>query len=228
MKFKLLMKNFRKHKAMATFLFICFLGLPGCSSEKESVKKKDNNKKSEPVSQVETTCCQTYCNQCSTSGQTDNNGEAPASPQAPKPGCRVHFSGGLIGGYFQSNGVSEVYEEDDFSEYVGAGAYPDNTKAFPKAVKSTFDGIAIDTNTRVIIYSEKDFQGEILIDRTGPAIINNSKFDTAFHNLVFGYRDNVEGEWEEPLQSNYPHSVREWSDSDMHKWDTGSLKVICQ
>ena len=51
--------------------------------------------------------------------------------------------------------TSEVYVEDRFSEYVGPGLYTDNTLAFPKAIATTFDGIAIDKGTKVTIYSKK-------------------------------------------------------------------------
>ena len=118
--------------------------------------------------------------------------------------------------------TSEVYVEDRFSEYVGPGLYTDNTLAFPKAIATTFDGIAIDKGTKVTIYSQKDFKGEILYEKVGPAIINNSiwrDYDV--------YRKPVERSWKEPLQTIYPQSVREWSVGNMHPWSNGSLMVEC-
>lgn len=143
-------------------------------------------------------------------------------PEKPKEGCRAYFSGGIVSGHYEDHGISEVYVIDEFSEYVGAGSYSDNEKAFPKAVAQTFDGIAIDSGTRVIIYSQKNFKGEILLDKTGPAIINNIiwKEDDRYKNC------NTET-FKEPLQSNFPVSCREWSKEDMHKWSYGSLKVLC-
>jgi len=147
----------------------------------------------------------------------------PIEPQKPKEGCRAFFTGLVVGGKFDSRNISEVYKIDDFSEYVGSGEYPDNEIAFPKAVASTFDGIAIDKGTRVIIYAEKEFKGEILLDKTGPAIINNIKWkdDQRYSHC------NTEN-YPEPLQSNFPQNVREWSKTDMHHWSFGSLKVICK
>lgn len=149
--------------------------------------------------------------------------DIPGEPEKPRKGCRAFFSGGIVGGHYESHGISEVYVIDNMSEYVGSGEYPDNEKAFPKAVATTFDGIAIDSGTRVIIYKEKNFQGEILLDKTGPAIINNVlwKDDNRYTKC------NIET-FKEPLQTNFPPSVREWSKTDMQNWSYGSLKVICE
>jgi hypothetical protein len=146
----------------------------------------------------------------------------PDEPQKPKEGCRAFFTGLVVGGQFLDTHISQVYKEDQYSEYVGAGEYPDNEKTFPKAVATTFDGIAIDSGTRVIIYEEKDFKGKVLLDKTGPAIINNIKWrdDSRYSHC------NTDT-YPEPLQSNFPQSVREWSKTDMQKWSFGSLKVIC-
>lgn len=151
-----------------------------------------------------------------------NETEVPNEPQKPKEGCRAFFTGLVVGGEFKDGHISKVYQEDAFSEYVGAGEYPDNEKAFPKSVETTFDGIAIDSGTRVIIYKEKNFKGKILLDKTGPAIINNViwKNDPRYsHCNTEDYKDD--------LQKNFPQSVRVWSETDMQTWSFGSLKVIC-
>ncbi|MCB1657223.1 MAG: fibronectin type III domain-containing protein [Moraxellaceae bacterium] len=140
----------------------------------------------------------------------------------PTGDCRAHFSGGLMADAFESSGISEVYVEDRFSEYVGPGLYPDNNQAFPKAVSTTFDGIAIDTGTKVTIYSQKDFKGEVLYEKVGPAIINNSIWRNDGR-----YGPPVERNWKEPLQTTYPQSVREWSVGNMHSWSSGSLMIEC-
>ncbi|MDM8560051.1 alpha/beta fold hydrolase [Candidatus Parabeggiatoa sp. HSG14] len=147
----------------------------------------------------------------------------PKNFVAPKKGCRAFFTGAIVGGKFVTNTVSEVYQEDTMSEYVGAGEYPNNERAFPKAVAATFDGIAIDSGTRVVIYSKKNFKGKILLDKTGPAIINN----LLWKNYPRLNRYHTET-YDEPLQSSFPQSVRKWSNSNMHKWSYGSLKVICK
>ena len=91
----------------------------------------------------------------------------------PTNNCRAHFSGLLMTDNFQSDHHTEIYQLDESSEYVGEGEYPRSILAFPKAHESTFDGIAIDKGTRVIIYSEENFNGSILMDETGPKIITN-------------------------------------------------------
>jgi hypothetical protein len=118
--------------------------------------------------------------------------------------------------------VSEIYREDEFSEFVGSGSYPSNQRAFPKAVRTTFDGIAIDKGTRLIIYSKKNFKGKVLLDVTGPAIICNKKFRD--HTPVNHVMTDV---FPGDLQANYPPSVRRYSDTDMHSWSFGSCRITC-
>ncbi len=148
--------------------------------------------------------------------------EIPEIPEEPKENCRAFFSGGVVSGHYESHGISEVYVIDNLSEYVGAGKYPDNEIAFPKAVAWTFDGIAIDSGTRVIIYKKKNFKGRILLNKKGPAIINNKiwKKDIRYKNC------NSEI-FKEPLETNFPKSCRKWSKRNMHNWSYGSLKVFC-
>jgi len=143
-------------------------------------------------------------------------------PQRPRENCRVHFSGLFMGGEYEENYISKIYQVDNFSEYVGEGNYPSNKMAFPNSVASTFDGIAIDRGTRLIIYSKKNFKGRVLLDITGPAIINNvlHKFNAAVSHC------NTDG-FTGSLQQNYPQSVRHWSNSNMHDWSFGSCKIMC-
>jgi hypothetical protein len=148
--------------------------------------------------------------------------EIDSIPQPPKQNCRVHFSGLIMGGKYVHENISEIYREDYASEYVGAGFYANNTSAFPKSVRTTFDGIAIDKGTQLIIYSKPNFRGSVLLDIKGPAIINNVKWknDSRYNPC------NTEN-YTRNLQSNFPQSVRYWSKSDMHAWSYGSCKIIC-
>jgi hypothetical protein len=145
-----------------------------------------------------------------------------STPQSPRENCRVHFSGLIMGGEFVEANISKIYKVDAYSEYVGSGNYKSNERAFPKAVATTFDGIAIDRNTRLIIYSKRNYQGQILLDVVGPAIINNVKWKNDERYRHCNY-DN----YERSLQETYPQSVRVWSKSDMHSWSYGSCKIIC-
>lgn len=108
-----------------------------------------------------------------------------------------------------------------YSEYVGAGNYSLNRNAFPKATMYTFDGIAIDAGTKVTVYSQPNFEGKILYEKVGPAIINNGIWKD------YSQASSVMADWKEPLQSNYPQSVREWSDTNMHNWPSGSMIIEC-
>lgn len=126
-----------------------------------------------------------------------------------------------------ANTCSMPYEEDVHSEYVGEGRYPQNMKAFPKAIRASFDSVAVDAGTRVIIYSEPDFKGKILWDRVGPAIVVNTKWKDSSWPFCKGrrYAEVLKQEWEGKLQTIFPPDVREFSCSDMHLWNTGSLII---
>jgi len=144
----------------------------------------------------------------------------------PTANCRAHFSGLLMTDYTKKGHATEIWKVDYGSEYVGKGEYPRAISAFPKAHGQTFDGIAIDKGTRVIIYSQKNFKGEILLDETGPAIITNVlRID---QDLVKEeVKENNRRNFKEPLNSQFPPSCRKMSSSNMFDWSQGSLKVIC-
>ena len=148
--------------------------------------------------------------------------EIDSIPQAPSENCRVHFAGTLISDHYVDAHISKIYVDDNYSEYVGSGYYPNCKKAFPKADYHSFDGIAVDKGTRLIIYSKPNFQGQILVDIVGPAIMNNEMFR---NDAVLG--DFVHQRFIEPLESNYPQSCRKWSESNMRSWSNGSCKIIC-
>jgi len=146
----------------------------------------------------------------------------PTRITPPTDNCRAHFSGTLLSDVSVTGHISKIYVEDEKGEYVGEGEYPSNKTAFPKAVASTFDGIAIDDGTRVIIYSEPNFKGTVVLDLTGPAVINNNKWKEEARIKNFTSKT-----FSGSLETNFPKSCRIWSSTNMNAWDTGSLKVIC-
>ena len=142
--------------------------------------------------------------------------------KTPVDACRAHFSGLLMSDHYKENWKSEVFVIDDASEYVGEGDYPRAIEAFPKSHQTTFDGIAIDKRTRVIIYEKPFFKGKILLDEVGPLIITNNYREgdlivTENNNKIFSGDLNV----------LFPPNRRIMSSSNMFDWSKGSLKVIC-
>lgn len=211
----------------------CFLLLYGIffQTEQDDSSCLNRNNLTRRIHQIDEQmekCCS--CNQESNDTENPNREDTlienrrnqDSIPRSPQKNCRVHFSGLIMGGQYEMVGISEIYKEDYASEYVGAGYYPDNSSAFPKAVRTTFDGIAIDRGTRLIIYSRPNFMGQVLLDVRGPAIINNVLF---INDPVYNHcnSDNYPG----ALQSNFPQSVRKWSSSNMQMWSSGSCKIIC-
>jgi len=143
------------------------------------------------------------------------------TPQPPCEGCGVFFTGRLVGEKVEnSKGLSIPFFVDEWSEYVGSGEYSDNKKAFPKAVGSSFDGIAIDKGTRLIVYSKPNFQGDVLLDTKGPIIINNIKYKSSYL-----YVETIT--FSDEIQNQFPPAKRIWSETDMQPWSKGSVKIIC-
>lgn len=142
----------------------------------------------------------------------------------PNENCRAFFSGRLVTDDIKYK-ESVIFEPNHESEYVGAGNYPRASKAFPNSSRTTFDGIAIVRNTRVIIYSRENFQGDVLLDVEGPALINNIRWKGS------GIGEIIEEINSKELCGNlnqiFPKNCRKYSKSDMHTWSNGSLKVLC-
>jgi len=144
--------------------------------------------------------------------------QGPSNPQA---GGRVHFTGVWLADFIDNDIYSRIpYQRDEYGEYVGVGEYPDNMKAFPNSIAHTFDAVAVDAGTRVTIFSKPNFEGEVLWDKVGPAIIANSLWMRDSR-----YAPHLHRMWKEPLNSIFPPQVREWSCTNMHAWNTGSLII---
>ena len=100
------------------------------------------------------------------------------------------------------------------------GSYPRNREAFPKAASGSFDSIAIDANTRVILWELENFQGKVLLDMIGPVIINNNIYKS-------GCQEYIAAPFQDPeMERNFPASVRIYSETNMHSWSNGSVKIV--
>ncbi len=144
----------------------------------------------------------------------------PKDAVKPIKGCRAFFSGLLMADEYKSIWTSKIWEPDGYSEYVGAGSYNNLNEAFPKAILSTFDGIAIDSNTRIVIYDQPNFKGKVVLDVTGPLIINNSLHRTSLPKL------NTQAYKVEAMNKLFPPEKRVWSNSNMYAWQHGSIRIM--
>ena len=140
----------------------------------------------------------------------------------PRKNCGVHFSGTLLSDTEIKGHISKIYQPDKYGEYVGDGMYPSNQAAFPNAVQYTFDAIAVDKGTHLTIYSQPNFKGKILLDVTGPALINNVKWKDESR-----IKDVNEKTFSAEFEANFPKSCRRWSTENMNQWDYGSVKITC-
>jgi hypothetical protein len=156
--------------------------------------------------------------------QDRNKRKQDSIQQPPRENCRAFFSGRLVTDD-ASYSESVIFQPNNQSEYVGSGFYPVASQAFPNSTLHTFDGIALVAGTRIIIYEKKNFQGRILLDVRGPALINNGRFKNSPLSRIIEEINTktLQGN----LESIFPKSCRRYSDSDMHSWSNGSLKIIC-
>ena len=133
---------------------------------------------------------------------------------------KVHFSGLLISDTRKDELSSKAYSKDPFSDFVNPGKYNFIENLLVYSIYQTLDGIAVPENRRLIIYSEPNFKGTVLVDIVGPAIINNSSKKNSPDSAEIQTR-----EFSKPLQERFPQSVRTWSVSDMNAWVKGSMEI---
>lgn len=133
----------------------------------------------------------------------------------------VHFTGLVMSDMFNEGNLSKAYVMDKYSEFLKPGKYSNISTNLPNSVAFTFDGIAIPPKTRLIIYSGTNFNGSKLVDITGPAIINNNKWE--FDERYTGANRKT---YCPELQSTFPQNVRKWSNSNMHDWQNGSIEIL--
>jgi hypothetical protein len=132
----------------------------------------------------------------------------------------VHFTGLVMSDNYWESHTSKAYVDDKYSEFLTPGKYHRIGDYLPNAVKYTFDGIAVPAGTRMIIYSGTNFTGNILVDVTGPAIINNVKWKDDPRYMSANTKTYVP-----ELQGEFPPAVRRWSVSNMHEWQNGSIEI---
>ena len=136
----------------------------------------------------------------------------------------VHFSGRLMEDKFSFRS-SEIYVDDDYSEILPAGQYDTLGTVLKESgnENNTLDGLTVPPGMRLIIYSEPNLKGTIVLDITGPAIVNNGKWENSrlYKSVNTCTFQSAE------LQATYPPHVRLWSATDMHGWTkNGSMEII--
>jgi len=68
------------------------------------------------------------------------------NPTGPTLDCFAHMSGLLMSDAFRQNWEDVIYKSSATSSIVGAGDHPSNQMAFPNAIASSFDSLAIGKN----------------------------------------------------------------------------------
>jgi hypothetical protein len=134
----------------------------------------------------------------------------------------VHFTGALMSDVSSdTQWTTEAFnKKDPYSDFLQPGKYNDLSNTLKKSYGFTLDGIAVPANTRLIMYKDQDCQGEVLLDITGPAIVNNG---WRISNKRF--KDLSTKQFYEALQAYFPQHTRSWSKTNMHNWSKGSLEI---
>lgn len=135
----------------------------------------------------------------------------------------VHFTGALMSDVCSTDRwTTEAFNKNDpYSNFLKPGKYDNLSKDLKKATDFTLDGIAVPANTRLVVYKNQDCTGEVLLDVTGPAIVNNGYrvSNKRFKNLS-------SKQFHPALQSYFPQETRSWSTTNMHDWISGSMEII--
>jgi hypothetical protein len=134
----------------------------------------------------------------------------------------VHFTGALMSDVSSDfDWTTEAFNTlDVHSDFLKPGKYNDLRESLKTATGYSLDGIAIPENMRLIVYSKPDCTGRVLLDVTGPAIVNNGY---RYQSRQFKHLN--EKQFHDKLQASFPQSVRSWSSTNMHGWTKGSLEI---
>lgn len=111
------------------------------------------------------------------------------------------------------------------TDYRSPNGYSVEEYPFLHADSFTFDSIALGSNTKVTIYSERNFQGTVITEIKGPALVNNVHLKTPLHDSYDWQNATLPA----PYNDVIPPSARVWSTENMQPWGRGtSVKVICE
>lgn len=131
----------------------------------------------------------------------------------PTDACFFHVTGLLLSNSAVDSWYTEIGKVDEASQLVGPGDYT-QAEPFLRASSTTFDGIALGHDTRVIIYDHPDFKGKVLFDGHGPMVINN------FHYRKYEPKVEQNGgqmdtwlteTWPGDFNQQFPPATRKWS-----------------
>ncbi len=134
---------------------------------------------------------------------------------------KVFISGHIISDEYQPSAYSIAFEEDLYSAIVDKEGVFNLASSFPHVIDYTLDGFAIGKETRLILYTQKDCNGDVVFDTIGPLIINCKKWE---NNL--DYNGPNTKKFKEPLQNVFSQEKRIWSIDTLEKYHNGSIKVI--
>jgi hypothetical protein len=130
-----------------------------------------------------------------TSTNPDDWGDMTPSPLAAgcPEGPKVEFCSGILLDWTHYGGNVAVFTKPNnrlLTDWLTPGDYSTFSAATPNSNffgnqqgRTLHDGFALDTNTRLVIWSKPNFEGDIIFDEVGPMLINHSHLN-GFHTSL--------------------------------------------
>lgn len=141
------------------------------------------------------------------------------SENPPTNSQYVHFAEFLLGDESIRGYSTKINEETDESHILGSGEFSDADSILENI--NSIDGIAISENVRLIAYSDKNFEGDVIIDITGPVLLN----DVSLAISDDDYKIIHSKTFTNGLQDKYPTHYRIWL-YEPNRIKSGSFKII--
>jgi hypothetical protein len=136
----------------------------------------------------------------------------------------VHFTGAVMSDGFVLSHFSRAFVPDQYSDFIKPGKYSNGNLMLPKSIASSLDGIAIPPKTRLVVYNKQHLTGTVIMDITGPAIVNNGIWESSSFYAVANKKN-----FTADLQKIFPQRVRSFhggSSSNMSYWPEFSFEIM--
>jgi hypothetical protein len=136
----------------------------------------------------------------------------------------VHFTGAVMSDTFVVSHFSRAFVPDQYSNLLRPGKYMNGSAVLSAAINSSLDGIAIPRKTRLVVYSQPNLAGPVLLDVTGPAIVNNGIWESSEFYAVANTKN-----FSPDLQEIFPQNVRSYGSSgtnNMSYWQQFSFEIM--
>ena len=146
-------------------------------------------------------------------------GNEPSRHSKPLDNCKIHFCRYLLSNVVGTD-IAVIWTDDIHGDVTGPGDYDDIPYAFPDAI--SFYAIAITSGTELTLYKNKNYQGGVILQIIGPALLLND------HNADYATIMTKNLGATNNLQADFPTWCRQAINNNlMSTWGDGSCKIVC-